>query len=81
MCSFTTISIYNDLSAGKTRIAMRPADHKFSGRINIVFDIVAKEPGDAGRKTFLHSWNQEPVNVSCNDPLHLCIRSKVIMLC
>jgi hypothetical protein len=41
--TFAAIRIYNDLAAGQSGIAMRTANHKLAGRIDVVFDIVVKQ--------------------------------------
>jgi hypothetical protein len=45
MCTFTTVGVYNDLTAGQPGIAVRTTDHKFAGRIDMILDLIVEQVG------------------------------------
>src|ERR1051325_5722322 len=79
MSSFTTIRIDNDLSSCQSRISMRPADHKFSGWIDMILYIIIE-------KLYilfifrLYARNENIYNIILNFLLHVLFGIKFIML-
>ena len=43
MCAFTAVSIHNNFASGQTCVAVRTTDHKLSGRIHMILDVVIEQ--------------------------------------
>src|SRR6187401_3340444 len=74
--TFSTVSIYNDLTTGKTCISMRSANHEFTCWVNVISDFIIEEILHTLWQ-FLHdSWNQDSNNILTDLLLHFLFCSK-----
>src|SRR5690606_337131 len=80
MSSFSTVSIYNDLSTGESGIAVWPTDHKFASRINMIFNIVVEKGLKFGLQTAHHTWDQDTYNIRFDFFKHICLAVELIVL-
>src|SRR5947199_4387934 len=79
MRTLAAICVHDDFTAGKTCIAMGTADHKFSGRVNMIFYFIIEQ-----MTIFLilrlYPGNQNIYNILIDSCKHFRFTVKIIML-
>ena len=81
MGTFSSVSVDDDFSSGKTGVSMGSSNNKFSGGINMEDVFIIKKGLDSFRELTNDLWNQDVPHV-CADLLeHLFIITvKLVML-
>src|SRR5574344_352264 len=87
MSALTSISIYNDLTTGKTCISMRTTNHELTCRVYEVLDVIIEESQHLITQVSLYSWNQDIDYILTNLCQHsiiivltICLLDEIIML-
>ena len=87
MSTLTSISIYDNLTASKTRITMRATDNKLTCRVYKVLDVIVEESQYLVAQVCLYSWNQDIDYILANLCQHsiiivlaICLLDEIIML-
>ena len=82
MSTFSSVGVNNDLASRQTRITVRSANDKLTRRVDVVFDVVAKETEYLlGVNLRLYTGNQDVNDILTYLMKHsLVIRVKLIML-
>src|SRR5690606_18920835 len=73
MRSFAPIGIHNYLSSGESRIPMGTTDHKLTGRIDVISNLVVEQYLDVLGEPFLYPGNQNRNNIRLDLVQHLYI--------
>ena len=82
MRTLTTVGIYNDFPARQSSITMWSTDHELSGRVDVVFDVIAEQGLNILRKLSLDTRDNYIHDILldfCEHDLIICI--KIVVLC
>ena len=81
MCALAAVGVHDDLTAGKTSVAMRATDNKLSGGVYVIGDVVVEKGQDflAG-DGFLDTRDEDVNDVVAYLLLHGLVAGKLVVL-